>query len=306
MTFTQYPKIRTLGHEENKNIFADPEDLIVIQEKMDGSNFRFYKSPEGKIIFGSRSTTLVEQGDHIYQKQFNRCIKYVSEKLYANIDSVPEGYIFYGENMIKHTLDYQWDNIPPFLGFDIYDIKNDCWVSPEWVALKLTTLEIFLVPCVDVVKAADVVVPTDDNVPESRWAAGHKVEGLVYKNYSKGIFAKYVREEFKEKNADVFGGTPKLGEGEEAVFCLRYCTNARIDKQIFKLIDEGNKLDLPLMEYLPRRVWRDIWEEEWEEIISGKVKNIDFAECRRIIARRCLSVLKQIIATQAIQHKEEN
>ncbi len=47
--FIKYKKIRQLGHEENKHIFLDPDDEIVIEEKVDGANFRFMVSEDGKL-----------------------------------------------------------------------------------------------------------------------------------------------------------------------------------------------------------------------------------------------------------------
>jgi hypothetical protein len=52
--FRAYHKIKRLGDEENKEIFSNPDEEIVIEEKMDGANFRFMFK-KGKIIFGSRT-----------------------------------------------------------------------------------------------------------------------------------------------------------------------------------------------------------------------------------------------------------
>lgn len=52
MTFKKYPKIYQVGHKETQGIFENPDDEIIIQEKVDGANFRFmFKN--GKIIVGS-------------------------------------------------------------------------------------------------------------------------------------------------------------------------------------------------------------------------------------------------------------
>ena len=37
--FERYHKIKVLGDEDNKGIFDDPEDEIIIEEKIDGGNF---------------------------------------------------------------------------------------------------------------------------------------------------------------------------------------------------------------------------------------------------------------------------
>jgi len=57
MEFSKYLKIKIAGHEDNKRIFSDPEDDIVVEEKIDGGNFRFYIN-KGNIIFGSRTQQL--------------------------------------------------------------------------------------------------------------------------------------------------------------------------------------------------------------------------------------------------------
>ena len=51
MEFHKYTKIRILGNIENKDIFSDPEDEIIIVEKIDGANFRFYINEQDKNNF---------------------------------------------------------------------------------------------------------------------------------------------------------------------------------------------------------------------------------------------------------------
>ncbi|MFW6047227.1 MAG: hypothetical protein ACOCP4_05525, partial [Candidatus Woesearchaeota archaeon] len=58
MTFKKYPKIYQIGHAENKEIFENPEDEIILQEKLDGCfdyNTKillsdFTSLPIGKIV----------------------------------------------------------------------------------------------------------------------------------------------------------------------------------------------------------------------------------------------------------------
>ena len=77
--FTKYKKIKRLGDEENKEIFADKEDLIYIQEKVDGANFRFYITEKGELIFGSRTQEIRE--DDKSHKNFMRAVNHIREKL---------------------------------------------------------------------------------------------------------------------------------------------------------------------------------------------------------------------------------
>lgn len=304
MTFHKYHKIRELGHEENKEIFLHPDDKILIEEKIDGANFRFMITDDN-IVFGSRTQELLPDVDHKFQKNFERCIHHVKELLAKAVFKKEHRHkIYYGECCVKHTMNYDWEKMPPFLGFDIKDIKEERYVDYTNRVRFFTDLGLQQVPLVEICTAKEILEINDDRVPESYYASPSskdtKAEGIVFKNYDKQIFAKYVRDVFKEKNAEIFGGSPKFGVGIEATLCLKYCTNARIDKNIFKLLDDDEKLELGLMKLLPNKVFKDIWEEHWEEIILDKKLIIDVGNFKKLVTKRCLSVLKQVVTNNAL------
>ncbi|MGM0641500.1 MAG: RNA ligase family protein [Thermotogota bacterium] len=306
--FKRYHKIKILGDEENKDIFSYKDDCIYKEEKIDGANFRFLIN-DGKIIFGSRTRQLTsddgEDGD--IDKNFRRCVDYIREQTQDLDLSNHEGYIFYGENCVKHTLSYDWDNIPPFLGFDVYDMKNDRYLVFDDVVNCFMALKLPTVPLIEIVKSSDIKLPIKDkDVPVSCYAPKsnpkQQAEGIVFKNYDKQIFAKYVRDEFKEKNAKVFGGKPKYNKQDDtnnSEIVFKFCTNQRIEKCIFKLLDDGNKLEMKLMEKLPKMVYKDIMEEEWRTICFSKWK-VDFKLLNKLFIKRCVAVLKQVIENNMI------
>lgn len=307
MTFHKYKKIYRLGYEDVRDIFLNPEDKIVIQEKIDGANFRFMIK-DGQIIFGSRGQELTEDKDHKYQKNFQRCIEFVLEVFWSNIDISEveqfEGLIFYGECCVKHSLTYDWDKIPPYLGFDIYNCTEERWEDYEQTKILFKTIGLEMVPLIKETIASEVIKEKIDDsyIPQSVYAP-RQAEGVVFKNYSKQMFAKYVTDTFKEKNKETFGGGKKLANDDSERFVAEYCTNARIDKKIFKLIDEGNKLEMPLMKYIPKAVWEDIWEEEWKDISSKKQHIMDYQRARKLINKRCLAVLIQMITNNSLVSK---
>lgn len=113
----KYKKIRTLGHRENENIFTVNDDKIIIQEKLDGSNFRFWREGD-KLIFGSRNVNNLDKNNH----QFSATINYLKEKI--DVDKLDPDIIYIGEAMKKHSINYDWGNIPKFIGYDVvYKIK---------------------------------------------------------------------------------------------------------------------------------------------------------------------------------------
>ncbi len=312
MEFKKYDKIKAIGHEDNKEIFKDKNDEIVVQEKVDGGNLRFYITKDSKIIFGSRTQQLTsnEGEDTNVEKNFRRCVDYVREKWEAVRDIAPDlsGYIFYSENMIKHTMQYDWEKIPPFLGFDIYNIKTGKYLDYKDVKKIFKNLKLEMVPIIKVCKARDIKEITDKDIPKSKYASlsskDQQAEGVVYKNYKKQLMAKYVREKFKEKNKEVFGGGKKFAKTDDEYFVAVYCTNARIDKCIFKLIDDGRKLDMTMMGDLLNMVYKDIWEENWNEIAFSK-KKVDLLNLKKLISRRCLEILKQTMVNNALTNGEK-
>lgn len=299
MEFKKYDKIKAIGHEDNKDIFLNPDDEIVIEEKIDGGNFRFMIH-EGKVILGSRTQEISEEAEGKHLKNFKRCCVFVKDNLKDKDLKLLERKIFYGECCIKHTLSYEWEEIPPFLGFDIYCLDNNTYQRDKNILFK--ELDLPTVPHIKVCKASEIKELTDKDVPVSHYAPKsnpkQQAEGIVMKNYKTQIFAKYVREQFREEARDTFGGTVKYEETDDGKIVAKYCTNPRIDKCIFKMVDDGNKLELPMMKILPKMVYEDIIEEQWKEIMHSNMK-VDFRNIRKLVTKRCLAVLKQVITNNA-------
>ena len=305
MTFEKYHKIKILGNEDNDGIFADPDDEIIIEEKLDGGNFRFMHGKNG-LIMGSRTRELDE--DNKNSKSFKRCMEFVKERIQLSSTTTNNNYIFYGECMISHTMSYDWENIPPFLGFDIKDLESGLYLNYGQKQKLFNMLNLPMVPLIKVCKASDIKSLSDEDVPLTKYpnpsSKNLQAEGIVIKNYKKNLFAKHVRERFREEAKETFGDSLKWArlKGDNEALVATYCTNARIDKIIFKLLDYGNVLDMPLMALLPKEVISDIYEEHWNEICHSNW-TIDFKEVRKKITRRCLSVLKQMITNNAIIHR---
>lgn len=303
--FKKYPKIRRVGHDETKEIFENPDDLIYITEKIDGGNFRFTVH-NGVLIFGSRTQQITSDAgdDTNVSKQFTACVKHIREKLSKNTLTELEGLLFFGECCVRHTLPYDWETMPHFLGFDIFDKTKGEFLN-QLDAFKLfESLSLDCVPVIDVVPVKELELFTENTLPQSRYPPAEfpdmKVEGVVYKNYSAKIFAKFISDKFKEANAKTFGGNPKYNKdsthNNELVF--KYCTNARIEKTVHKLVDEGHKLEMALMKHLPFTVYTDIVEEHSREIMFSRW-TIDFKSIRKLMAKRCSSVLTMVIDQRA-------
>ena len=108
------PKIKVrydIEVETNHNYFV--KGILV-----HNSNFRFMYH-DGKFIWGSRTRELGEPSQD--NKSWARCIGYIT-RLMKKGDY--NNFIFYGENCIRHSTPYDFETMPPFLGFDIYDLDK--------------------------------------------------------------------------------------------------------------------------------------------------------------------------------------
>lgn len=302
-TFHKYPKIFALGHEENAEIFNNPDDLIWVEEKIDGANARFMIK-DGRIIFGSHNCSIGDDTQEI-GGNWKRYTEFVKSKknLLANIKG---NYIFYGEAAIKHSINYDWDKMTPFVGFDIFDLDTNKFISPSIASKMYEDMEFTFVPILNLelniltAKTANEFIKdlNDSKVPQSKFYAG-QCEGIIFKNYysTPQIFAKYVTTKFKEVNREVFGMSKRQARATNEssdIFIATYCTNPRIDKKIFELINEGEVLDLKLMSKLPKAVLEDIYAENWHEILTSNM-NLDLKDIRTKVPKRCLQVLKQVM-----------
>lgn len=304
MTFHKYPKIKILGDEENKELLSNPEDDIVIQEKIDGANARFMIK-DGRIIFGSRTQSIGDSEQEI-GGNWKRWTEYVKGKI-KELDYLKplEGVIYYGEACLKHTLTYDWEKIPPFLGFDIRDLDNNKFIDYKIAKKRFERMGLTFVPIIKECKAKDIKEFSDNEVSISVYAPRsnpqQQAEGAVFKNYDKQVFAKYVRQQFKEDNRKAFGEGKKFAENDSEMVVASFCTNARIDKCVFKLIDEDNELSMELMHKLPRMVLEDIMEEHWKDICLSNW-SVNFRTIKKRVGVRCLEVLKQIIVNNRLNN----
>ena len=307
-TFKTYGKIHQIGKEEVKALLLNPDEEIVIQEKIDGGNFRFYFTEAGELIFGSRTQNLDGTKEGVIAKSFQRVIDHVRKQVETSkLDKTKLSHlIFYGEACFKHTITYDYDKMPPFIGFDVFNTQIDRYMHSTIAWGLFEELNLEYVTIVKTCKASEITVIDDTIVPIQKYALASaedkQAEGVVFKNYNAQLFAKYVRDKFKEKNAHAFGGSPKLNKVDDtdnAEFIFKYCTNPRIEKIVMKKVNEGKPLDMTIMGEVIKQTYTDICEEEWREILDSNWK-LDFKNIRRGIAPRCRSVLSQMITNNAL------
>ncbi len=305
MTFKKYPDIERLGSEDNKDILNYPEDTIVIEEKVDGGNFSMWLDEDNLVHFGSRNRDLtIENDNKIFARQQIQLKEHLlnleNEGIKLNLN-----YIYYLECMQTHTINYT--SAPFIIGLDIRlkRAKNEegegLFIGREAREQEFNRLKIENVPLIWWGTVAELKkLSIRDLIPKSKYYDGF-AEGIVIKNYCRKahsgnhqLYAKLVRDEFKEDNKAVFGNIRNPSSDTQKIV-NEFCTDARIKKAVLKFVNEyGEKLDLHLMQKVPSYVIKDILKEEFGEIYS-KYKFIDFKEMRNLIIKICLRVINEMM-----------
>lgn len=302
MTFKKYPDIERLGHEDNKDVIAFPEDTVVIEEKVDGGNGSFWLENDG-IHFGSRNRDLTLENDTKMFAGFQKQLRDLLKDKTLNPD-----YIYYIEWMAKHTISYT--NAPFIIGIDIRLRRSanregfGLFLGRESREQEFNRLNIENVPLIwrGTVKELKQL-EIRDLIPKSKYFDGF-AEGIVIKNYCRKhpsenhqIYAKLVRDEFKEDNKAIFGSVKQKTSDSSRIVDI-YCSDARIRKAVLQFIDNGDKLELKLMSKVPHYVIKDIFKEEILEIID-KYKFIDLKEIKQKVPKLCLRVINEMMIERA-------
>lgn len=297
MTFYKYPDIERLGSDENRDLLSVNEDFINVEEKIDGGNGAFCLGEDGVINEQSRNRNLTEEKD---EKTFNKQRLYLRERLKGK--ELNPDYIYFIEWMARHTICYT--NAPDVVGFDIR-LKHSAtsegtglFIGRELKEKEFERLGIECIPLIWKGHTGDLKkIEITTLIGKSKYYDG-MAEGVVIKNYGRKngfgqqLMAKVVRDEFKEANKCVFGSV-KCPDSDTVKIVEEFVTEARVRKMVFTLTqEEGLKLEMALMKFLPTRVIKDVLKEEFSNIYE-KYKFIDFREFRVRVMKICLRVLRE-------------
>ena len=195
MKLPSYPSIYALGHRNVDDLFANE---VVVQEKIDGSQFSFG--------VGAGELHIRSKGAEIQPDNPPKLFRMAVETVISLFDMglLYEGYVYRGEAVTskKHNT-LQYEMIPPggIVLFDIDDGQEHYW-RPLTVHAAAEALGLQCVPEIYVGEANSAFVM---GLLEDRESIlGGPCEGLVVKNYSrfgvdkKVLMGKFVSPAFRE------------------------------------------------------------------------------------------------------------
>jgi len=258
-----YPKIYALGHRQIVDLLADP---VVIEEKVDGSQFSFGKI-NGELMCRSKGKQLMLDAP---EKMFSKAVEQVREMEPYLKDNV----IYRGEYLQKpkhNTLSYSRVPHRSIILFDMDD-GNETYALPSAKVKEGERLGLECVPLlfVGVLESMDIFT---ELLERESILGGTKIEGIVIKNYhrfgqdKKALMGKYVSEAFKEKHEKEWKTKNPGGKDIKDQLIQELRCEGRWAKAVQHLKEEGKLTNSPKdIGMLIKEVQADIESEEKEMI----------------------------------------
>ncbi len=234
-----YPKIYNLGHAALRDLLS-PEDEVIIEEKVDGSQFSFGVI-DGVLKCKSRNRLItIEAPDSLFAAAVEWCV--------ANQARMTPGWTYRGEvfKAPKHNC-LKYDRIPRhhIMLFDIND-GEESYLARDIKELAAKELDLEVVPLLYRGPGSGVSQSLIEELLDTRSILGDvQPEGIVIKNYhrfgrdGKAVFGKHVTEKFKEAHRTSWkNDNPNKGDIIQNIKEI-YRTEARWHKAIQHLRDAG-------------------------------------------------------------------
>lgn len=270
MALHSYPTIYNLGHRAVSELLTVP---VVIEEKIDGSQFSFGIGADGTLHARSKGAQLYTEAP---EPLFRRAV----ETAQALAPVLHPGWTYRGEYLQKpkhNTLKYSRVPNQHIIIFDINTDDGENYLAPderlaEAERIGLETVAIVHSGVVTTEMGYDFLTGLLDR---ESVLGGTKIEGIVVKPAGyrmfgpdkKALMGKYVSEAFKESHGKEWKSSNPGHSDILQQIADRYTTEARWRKAIQHLTDagqiDGSPRDIGL---LMREVPEDVLKEHADDI----------------------------------------
>jgi len=261
-----YESPKTIGHKMIEGIFDD-EPTLVIQEKIDGSQFSFGVDKHGTVRARSRGQQIdLDAPDKLFQKAVDTIMELRTVLKF--------GWTYRGEYLKKPKHNSLAYDRTPFKNIIIFDIDRGLhdYLGPDEMKIEADRIGLECVPTWSYSGK-----PNMDTL--NKWLdldsvlGGVKIEGVVIKNYQKFgpdgkvLMAKYVSENFKEVHSKDWKIRHPSGKDYVQGIIDDLATEARWMKAVQHLREAGEIENVPQdIPILMKEISRDVYEECGEEI----------------------------------------
>lgn len=264
-TIRGYSSPFNLGHKMLAKLFSC--ESIVVQEKIDGSQFSF-GLVNGELECRSRNQKVLLDDAGMFDKGVATASDLAHQGLLI------DGYIYRGEYLMKpkhNTLVYDRTPKGNIILFDI-DREDQDYLSPEDSISLTNSMDLEFVPTW-IHNGKPSVEQLEIWMQKKSVLGNTTLEGLVFKNYdeygrdSKVLMGKYVSDKFREVHDKDWKKRNPGAKAFVAVLVEQYATESRWAKAVQHLTEAGELENEPRdIPKLLKEVNRDVFEECAQEI----------------------------------------
>jgi hypothetical protein len=291
----KYLDIVRLGHKNTIGVLNEG-DQIVIQEKIDGANASFRRDGD-KIRAYSRNQELDEKNNLGGFWQFTQTLD--PELLFDH-------FIYFGEWTNPHKVKYPEFQKQFFL-YDVYDTHLQRYEPFKTVKEEAHQLGLNLIP---VFYEGEYINFEHLQSYVGKTALGGMLgdtptgEGIVVKNvdytdrFGNQIFVKLVTDKFREVQKQKAPKDPKIELTQEQIFVDQVVTEARVEKFLYKFVDEGILEDTygiedmgTILKNMNPRIKEDILKEERDMLPEEYDEN----KLNKAINRTVVKTVKKLL-----------
>ena len=295
-SFKSYMHVERYGNSEVEGI---EHGTCFVFPKIDGTNASVWLGDDGLVKAGSRTRQLSIGADNA---GFLAWVEQ-QENLKAYLLANPTHRLF-GEWLVPHTLKtYRQDAWRRFWIFDVV-ANDDTYLSYDVYNVELQRHGLdFVVP---MFRAENIHLEylhkaLEKNTFLIQEGAGLG-EGVVVKNYDfvnrygNVVWAKVVRQEFKEENTKTFGvNTIGLVDPVEKRIVDKFVTEAMVEKVYAKIVNETGAWESKYIPRLLNTVFYDLVREEtWEFLKEFNLPTVAFQSLKAYTIQRVKAVKKEL------------
>ncbi|TPG68625.1 hypothetical protein EEL31_08900 [Brevibacillus laterosporus] len=294
----KYMEIIRYGHKTTVGVLNEG-DQIVIQEKIDGANASFmFDENSGKIRAFSRNTELDEENT------LGGFYQWTQQQL--NPNELCIGGIYFGEWLNSHKVKYPKYEKQFFL-FDIYNTYTNEYVDFSMVEEEAKRLDLNVVPVFyqgehkgyDHLESFVGKTLIGGKLGDLETGEGIVVKNVDYKDhFGKQLFVKLVTDSFREVQKQKAPKDPNQLKTPEMLFVEQYVTQARAEKFLYKLVDEGildEKFGIEdmgiILKNLNVRIYEDLLKEESDYLSKEYEEKL----LRKSLSRLLPTLVKKIL-----------
>lgn len=256
----------------------EPNDYIVIQEKIDGANFSIrYDKVTNSIKAFSRRKELDFKNNPRGAWNWSQTLDV--EKIKSTLS---DNIILFGEWLVPHSCKYPDDKYNKAYFYDVFDLNTKTYLSQKRVRDIVTNLDLTLVPTF--YEGHFTSWEHINSFVGKTQMGGAYGEGIVVKNQTKldlveesVSYVKLVSEQFCEtkgyKENKVVDVNKLVRREELQKLTETIVTKARIEKLLHKMVDENiisehwNELDMGVIaKHIGKEVYYDCVKEENETV----------------------------------------